>query len=67
MVVVVRNGSELDGESSVRNNLAGSNPVFHPKLYMVIVAELVKPLVVVQVIVGSSPTFHTKKGEVTQR
>ena len=26
---------------------------------MVIVAELVKPLVVVQVIVGSSPNLHT--------
>lgn len=26
---------------------------------MVIVAELVKPLIVVQVIVGSSPTLHT--------
>ena len=28
-------------------------------LYMVIVAELVKRLIVVQEIVGSSPTFHT--------
>ena len=27
---------------------------------MVIVAELVKHLIVVQAIVGSSPTFHTK-------
>ena len=27
---------------------------------MVIVAELVKRLIVVQEIVGSSPTFHTK-------
>jgi hypothetical protein len=30
MVFVVRNGSELDCESSVRNSLAGSNPVLHP-------------------------------------
>ncbi len=29
--------------------------------YMVIVAELVKRLIVVQEIVGSSPTFHTKE------
>ena len=28
-------------------------------LYMVIVAELVKRLIVVQEIVGSTPTFHT--------
>ena len=28
-------------------------------LYMVIVAEMVKRLIVVQEIVGSTPTFHT--------
>ena len=36
----------------------GSNPS-NPTRYMVIVAELVKHLIVVQAIVGSSPTFHT--------
>ena len=35
-----------------------SNPHFLG-LYMVIVAELVKRLIVVQEIVGSTPTFHT--------
>ena len=36
----------------------GSNPS-NPTRYMVIVAELVKHLIVVQAIVGSSPTLHT--------
>lgn len=31
MVTVVRNGSEVDCESTGRNAPAGSSPVFHPK------------------------------------
>ena len=33
MVIVVRNGSGVGCEPIVRNNLAGSSPVFHPNVH----------------------------------
>ena len=58
MVVVVRNGSELDCESGVRNSLAGSNPVFHPVIDFV--TQQVEYKTFNFGVVGSIPTGITK-------